>query len=354
MQLKIDPEFRDLIPPLSDAEFKQLEANLLEDGCRDALVIWEGTLVDGHNRYRICTEHELPFQTVEKQFNSREDAIIWICKNQIGRRNATTEQLSYLRGKQYEAEKQVQGTNNQHVCKSEKDQNDLFHCTASRIASEHGVGEATIKRDAKFARAVDAIGETAPATKQKILAGQLHAKKKDIIAVGQKPIEERAAIIAKVERGESVADLLADPDPELKTVETKVCARCGRVKQIVEFPPKRNTCYECRAETSHSSTVYDLKGRPIEVSEEVKKMMEHTSDSVAKSITDINREVHYGIDEFMMELQAVLDTCVRQTKDSLEEHPEIVAESESRQKIIAALSEAGTAINTIKESLYNE
>lgn len=54
MQLKIDPEFQSLIPPLSPDEYKQLEANIIEDGCMDPLVYWNGTLIDGHNRYRIC------------------------------------------------------------------------------------------------------------------------------------------------------------------------------------------------------------------------------------------------------------------------------------------------------------
>ena len=32
MELKIDPEFRDKIPPLTEAEFKQLEENIVAGG----------------------------------------------------------------------------------------------------------------------------------------------------------------------------------------------------------------------------------------------------------------------------------------------------------------------------------
>ena len=94
--IKIDKEFQSLIPPLSQDEYKQLEANVISDGCRDALVVWQGTLIDGHNRYRICTEHNIPFQTVEKKLDSREDVIQWIILNQFGRRNLSPGNRSIL------------------------------------------------------------------------------------------------------------------------------------------------------------------------------------------------------------------------------------------------------------------
>ena len=95
-ELKIDREFQALIPPLSDEEFRQLETNVLKDGCRDALVTWKGTLVDGHNRYEICSKHDIPFQTVERDFSDRQSAIEWIILNQFGRRNLTAFQRSEL------------------------------------------------------------------------------------------------------------------------------------------------------------------------------------------------------------------------------------------------------------------
>ena len=62
----IDPEFKALIPPLVPEELAQLEANILADGCRDPLVTWRGILIDGHNRFEICSRHGLEFQTVER------------------------------------------------------------------------------------------------------------------------------------------------------------------------------------------------------------------------------------------------------------------------------------------------
>ena len=90
MTIKIDEEFKNLIPPLSDTEFKQLEENILRDGIREPLVIWHGTLIDGHNRYAIASKHNLHFSTVEVQFDDRNAAIEWIVQNQFGRRNIST------------------------------------------------------------------------------------------------------------------------------------------------------------------------------------------------------------------------------------------------------------------------
>lgn len=90
MEITIDPEFKALIPPLAADELRQLEENILRDGCRDPLVVWNGILIDGHNRHEICTRNGLPFETVQVQFESRTHARIWMRHNQAGRRNLTT------------------------------------------------------------------------------------------------------------------------------------------------------------------------------------------------------------------------------------------------------------------------
>ena len=54
-QLTIDREFRDLIRPLMKDEYRYLESNIVADGCRDPIIVWKGVIVDGHNRYEICT-----------------------------------------------------------------------------------------------------------------------------------------------------------------------------------------------------------------------------------------------------------------------------------------------------------
>ena len=62
-ELRIAPEFASLIPPMTPEELAQLNANLIADGCREPLVVWaeEDALLDGHNRYRVCKEHDITF-----------------------------------------------------------------------------------------------------------------------------------------------------------------------------------------------------------------------------------------------------------------------------------------------------
>ena len=111
----IDEEFRCLLPALDEETYRLLEGSILEHGCRDPLVLWDGILIDGYNRYRICTEHDVPFGTVDKEFGSREEALIWIITNQVSRRNLTPMQLSHFRGLHYKADKKNQG-HEQSIC----------------------------------------------------------------------------------------------------------------------------------------------------------------------------------------------------------------------------------------------
>ena len=89
-QLKTDPIFQSLIPPLSDSELQRLEESILSLGrCRDPLKVWKDTIIDGHNRYAICQKHNIPFRLQKVNFASKKDAELWIVQNQLGRRNLT-------------------------------------------------------------------------------------------------------------------------------------------------------------------------------------------------------------------------------------------------------------------------
>ena len=88
--IAIDSEFQSLIPPLSDDEYQRLEKSLVKNGYQDwrePIITWNGTIIDGHNRYNICDEHGIKFRTMEMEFESRDAAKIWIIENQFKRRN---------------------------------------------------------------------------------------------------------------------------------------------------------------------------------------------------------------------------------------------------------------------------
>jgi DNA modification methylase len=94
--MQILQELESLIPPLSNEEFKQLERNILEEGIREPLITWNGILIDGHNRYRIAQEHDMNYETLEKEFENINRVKEWMINNQFGRRNLSNYQRSVL------------------------------------------------------------------------------------------------------------------------------------------------------------------------------------------------------------------------------------------------------------------
>jgi|SaaInlStandDraft_2_1057019.scaffolds.fasta_scaffold261282_2 hypothetical protein len=76
-ELKIKPEFKDLIPPPSTEELEGLEKNLLANGCEQPIKLWQGYIVDGHNRYHLCSKHALPFKTGELDRENESQVILF-------------------------------------------------------------------------------------------------------------------------------------------------------------------------------------------------------------------------------------------------------------------------------------
>ena len=92
MDLKINEEFKSLIPSLTDEEYEGLEQSIIQDGCRDRIVTWNSYIIDGHNRYEICNKHNITFEVLEKDnFASEADVKLWMIENQLGKRNLPTE-----------------------------------------------------------------------------------------------------------------------------------------------------------------------------------------------------------------------------------------------------------------------
>jgi hypothetical protein len=182
-------ELKNFIPPLSVEEFEQLQSNILEHGCQTPLQLWQTpkknigiatndeteiayVLIDGHNRYKICSSNNLPFEVYMLSFETLKDAKDYMIELQLGRRNLNPTQISYFRGLRYNNEK-VDKNNNllkgQNVfseksalitdSNSPKGHFDLStNSTADRLANEYKVSSKTIKRDAEFARGLQKMG----------------------------------------------------------------------------------------------------------------------------------------------------------------------------------------------------
>jgi transcriptional regulator with XRE-family HTH domain len=97
LNITINEELRSFIDPLTANESAALERSLLAEGCRDALVLWGDTLIDGHNRYDICTRHGIEFRTVQNTtFSSLDDVMLWMIDNHLARRSVSDYQRGVL------------------------------------------------------------------------------------------------------------------------------------------------------------------------------------------------------------------------------------------------------------------
>jgi len=183
-ELLIDPEFRDKIPPLTEDEFKQLRENILSDGeVYEPIAVWNGTIIDGHNRWKVVQEHpEIPYRIKEMDFADKWEAFDWMYRKQLGRRNLTDEQRTVLMGKLYEARKKTHGASdgfrgNRFVSAQDGHLVKASTKTAEILAEELGVGHNTVKRAEKFANGIDTLTEVSPEAAQKVLGGASGAPK---------------------------------------------------------------------------------------------------------------------------------------------------------------------------------
>ena len=233
--LKIDPEFSAQILPLSFEELQQLEMNMIRDGkLTDPIIVWNKTILDGHNRYNLLKKHSfIEYEIKEMEFSSRQEALIWICNHQLGRRNLTPERRKYLIGKRYETEKQVsQNRGNQYTSakKDATDQNDPCqnksgsHVTRQRIANETGTSEGYVQRAEKYMNGVEAADEAAPGAREEILNGKIKAADREICAIAKAPKEQRSEIVAelrkpKSERDKQLASSIKSPSVKVESFD---------------------------------------------------------------------------------------------------------------------------------------
>jgi hypothetical protein len=228
--ITIDREFKNLIPAIGEEERKQLEANIVEyGGARDPLVVWRDgdrdILIDGHNRYDICTRLELPYRVDAREFASRDEAADWMDRNQLGRRNLSRQDYKLLLGRRYNRAKRANGGDR----KSEGQSDPLKKRTSAKIAAEHGVAEKTVRRAGQFQAAAATLG-----IEQDIAAGKVKAPEAAVVkaakALPKKPTAKQV---------EKARDTVVAPRPKRRAskpaVEVFKAYPPTRCLQAVEF-----------------------------------------------------------------------------------------------------------------------
>ena len=251
-KLKIDEGFKQLISPLSVEELRQLEENIIRDGCREPLCVWNKSILDGHNRYEICTRLQIPFM-IQYIFNrSREEAIAWICANQLGRRNITGETRKYLIGKRYEMEKilgahNVVGTN-QNTKKEARSKmlteppfNDSAYRTRERLGEEYRISDGTVYKYGLYAQALDSLSKIVPEFVPKILSGKLKVSHENIIELSRLSLQDIRRLCQMIMSGEAIELIghLRNVRPKRQNSATRqpLPVPAGSVKDMPTYDP---------------------------------------------------------------------------------------------------------------------
>ena len=226
-ELKIDEEFKKLIPPLSNEEYKQLEENLAEEGCRDSLITWNNTIIDGHNRYEICMKNIIPFSIKEMNFDNRQEAIEWIIKNQFGRRNLPAYERAKLALRLEpiirDKAKERQGSRNDlNITQKSAESKPKRNESRDELAKIAGVSHDTIE-------------------KVKFIEREATEEQKEALSKGEKKVntvykELRPVKLKEEHRNEPIKS---------KNLETKICNICGKEKPLSEFYAAQNNCKQC-------------------------------------------------------------------------------------------------------------
>lgn len=344
--LKIDPEFQGKIPPLTFEELNQLEANILRDGrIINPIIVWQGLIVDGHNRYTIAKKHpEIPFTVHEKEFASRYDAIIWICKNQLGRRNLTPEQKKYLIGKQYDAEKAIHGgpTSPEHdesgrftaTRQNVKPRSNAESWVSNRIANDHNISGRTVLRAAEFANGVDAAEEAVPGTRQKVLSGEVRPTAAEIASVARAPPEERPALVAEIckpkppkppVQKQKVPPAVAAPPPDASTSDEEVSdeeSTSAPAPSEPIFPQKEN--------------------EPLKVDRQ--QILEIANNRYhAKQLAD-------GA-AMLCEVSGAANTMIRRWESVFRDYPDILTDTENRNAVKRNIQKVKDYLQKLEETL---
>jgi len=242
------PELRSLIPPLKAEEKEQLETNLLSNGIRDPLAVWETmpavvrngldsdspshqlldeladdakiyVLIDGHNRYDFAQKHGLDFRINIESFADMETVRDYMINYQLGRRNLTPEQSSYLRGLRYNKMKEGNKTGREVN-------------VAEKLAAEYNVSARTIKRDSGFAKGLD---ELSPQFKQEVLSGQTQLLREAVKALAKqkpaKPIESLDELNSVLKKMPKVFKSLDDLKENAQDTDRK---KSGEIADLIQ------------------------------------------------------------------------------------------------------------------------
>ena len=290
----------------------------------------------------------------EIQFANKYEALAWICKNQLGRRNLSPERKKFLLGKEYESTKLAVGAplGSKHGIRKCGQNDHIFteSRTCQRIASEHGVGEKTVRRAEKYSQGIDAAEEAVPGAQEEILTGRIKATDAQIAALPAIPKEERPAILDKLrkEKGKRNENLLSRLKPERpppksappKPPEPPQNEEPAAPEPVTPSPPEEEIE---PASNGPPSFLQKIQGHKRHLSEEDMARLKVSVDSryrdrIAKSGSIMLCELQGAAEDFMFRWGIIFQN-----------YPDVLTNETSREEVSALIDRMTTYLNTVKE-----
>lgn len=206
IDFKIDEEFSDYLPSLTDTEYKKLKDSIEREGLHDPLIVWEEEkiLVDGHHRLMACQELDINPEIEYKSFIFRAQVIAWIIENNWGRRNLTPEQKNILLGELYLNSKKDKTKNLKKGDKPPKGKSYPSERTSEVIAKDYKVSEKTVRNGQDLVIAINSIAKNVDKNfRSKVINKESNISQQDIIDIEEKyEPEKQKTIIKKLENKE--------------------------------------------------------------------------------------------------------------------------------------------------------
>ena len=256
--ISINEELRSFIDPLADIEYAALERSLRLEGCRDALVLWNDLLIDGHNRYAICQKLGIPFKTVQNtSFSSIEDVQLWVIENNLARRSVSDYQRGVLalRKKDIVAARSAQRAGEpDRVDDGASTEPGPPWSTREDVAKAARVSSNTISQIERIQRAatpqlVEAVrAGTISINAAANVASLPEAQQRAAVAGGRKELQQAAKQVRALKQaGRPKRDVLADADVAAAGDDlAKLRAQIGALKDRVASLTTENTVLKQR------------------------------------------------------------------------------------------------------------
>ncbi|PWJ34991.1 ParB N-terminal domain-containing protein [Sediminitomix flava] len=221
-------ELEYFIRKLNESEYNLLKEDIRLNGCKEPIKLWKRDddfiIVDGHHRYQICQELNIPFQTQSLDFASIEEVKIYMAKLQLGRRNLTPQESSYLRGMQYA------------FAKMNRDDSAKGGRTREILSKEYGVSEATIMRDHKLYLGIEKLSQISEEEKQNYLSGDSFLLKKHIEYIAIQDDLNLEVLLTFLSQGGTLEDYIKQLDK--KEQQTKQPKKADKVDFLESFESK--------------------------------------------------------------------------------------------------------------------